>query len=277
MTDYMLNALFRFIFNLFPSFNVSVFTGMSLLYSYITVITRTFLRSLSVICTNKKMSYILFNKTISFCLSYSSYSSTCKKHIKMSNSLADPIPKKNKGGRPQNCIWEDITKGISVGSGKFAASCKYCDTTWPRGEVSRLEEHLSNHCQGAPAAVVRKYLTKVMERQDKTKKRKISSQQSTMDDYHDATELNESRCTRINRALVKFFIACGISFRIVEHPFFVNFIKELNAGYSPPTREFLANQLLERELAYVNNKMKSELQGENNLTLGLLNFITILI
>jgi hypothetical protein len=63
----------------------------------------------------------------------------------------------------------------------------------------------------------------------------------------------------------------------VEHPFFVNFIKELNAGYNPPTREVLANQLLERELAQVNHRIKSELEGETNLTLGLLDFITILI
>ncbi|GET56424.1 ribonuclease H-like domain-containing protein [Rhizophagus irregularis DAOM 181602=DAOM 197198] len=178
---------------------------------------------------------------------------------------------KNRGGRPPNSIWEDINKGEAVGSGKFAASCKYCKNTWSRGEVSKLEEHLSNHCPDAPAAVVRRYMTKVMERQDKSKsskKRKYSEGQSNMDDYHDSTELNEQRCTRINRALVKFFIACGIAFRVVEHPFFINFIKELNAGYNTPTREVLVNQLLERELAQVNFKVNSELEKETNLKLA---------
>jgi hypothetical protein len=193
----------------------------------------------------------------------------------MTDHIADsPIQKKNKGGRPPNSIWEDINKGEAVGSGKFAASCKYCKNTWSRGEVSKLEEHLSNHCPDAPAAVVRRYMTKVMERQDKSKsskKRKNSEGQSIMDDYHDSTELNEQRCTRINRALVKFFIACGIAFRIVEHPFFIHFVKELNAGYNTPTREVLVNQLLERELAHVNFKVNSELEKETNLTLGLLN------
>ncbi|CAB4416073.1 unnamed protein product [Rhizophagus irregularis] len=115
------------------------------------------------------------------------------------------------------------------------------------------------------------YMTKIMERQDKSKsskKRKYSEGQSNMDDYHDSTELNEQRCTRINRALVKFFIACGIAFRVVEHPFFINFIKELNAGYNTPTREVLVNQLLERELAQVNFKVNSELEKETNLTLA---------
>ena len=117
-------------------------------------------------------------------------------------------------------------------------------------------------------------MTKVMERQDKTsKKRKISEQgQQYINNYHDYTEIPESRITRINNALIKFFVACGISFRIVEHPFFINFVKELNAGYDPPTREYLADQLLERELAKINSKVKSEIEKENNLTLGLLNY-----
>ncbi|GBC36156.2 ribonuclease H-like domain-containing protein [Rhizophagus irregularis DAOM 181602=DAOM 197198] len=165
------------------------------------------------------------------------------------------IKKKNRGGQPSNSIWEDINKGEAVGSGKFAASCKYCKNTWSRGKVSKLEEHLSNHCPDALGAVVRRYMTKVMEWQDKSKsskKRKYSEGQSNMDDYHDSTELNEQRFTRINRALVKFFIACGIAFRVVEHLFFINFIKELNAGYNTPTREVLVNQLLERNEFNVN-------------------------
>lgn len=185
--------------------------------------------------------------------------------------LTDLTQKKNKGGRPPSSIWEDINKGKSIGSGKFSASCKYCDNTWTRGDVAKLEEHLSNHCSGAPAAVVRKYMDKVLERQDKnpSKKRKLSEngQQSILS-YHDFTEIPDSRITRINRALVKFFVACGISFRITEHPFFINFVKELNAGYDPPSRECLAGPLLERELALVNSKVNSEIEKENNLTLA---------
>src|SRR5277367_2116197 len=90
--------------------------------------------------------------------------------------LTQKTQKKNKGGRPSSSIWKDINKGKSIGSGKFAASCKYCDNTWPRGDVPKLEEHFSNHCSGASAAVIRKYMAKVVERQDKkpSKKRKLS-------------------------------------------------------------------------------------------------------
>jgi hypothetical protein len=57
---------------------------------------------------------------------------------------------------------------------------------------------------------------------------------------------------------------------VVEHPFFVNFVKELNSTYELPTREFLSNQLLERELAVVNSSVISVIENGANLTLGLL-------
>ena len=178
---------------------------------------------------------------------------------------------KHKGGRPLGEVWEDINQGQAVAPGKFSASCKYCEKIWKRGEISKLEEHLSNHCQKAPPDIVRKYMTKILERQDKaSKKRKLSSSgQQTIDNYHDSCDLPQSRITRINRALIKFFVSCSVSFRIVEHPFFLNLLKELNGGYNPPSREILAEQLLERKLTLVNNNVKLEIAKETNLTIGL--------
>src|SRR5688572_30238124 len=114
-------------------------------------------------------------------------------------------------------------------------------------------------------------MTRVLEHQDNsTKRRKLSSGgQQNIYDYHDSTDLPDSRITRINRALIKFFVACGISFRIVEHPFFINLLKKLNGGYDPPTREMLSGQMLERELVQVNNNVKLEIEKEINLTIGL--------
>lgn len=188
----------------------------------------------------------------------------------MTSILNSEKNKKNRG-RPLSSIWEDITKGNHVGSGKFQATCKYCNYSWTRGEVSKLEEHLANHCSEAPASTVRRYLTKVLEREDKvSKKRKtVENSQLTMTDYHDSTKIPNARVTRINRALAKFFVACGISFRIVEHPFFINFVKELNSAYELPTREYLSNQLLERELAMVNSNVMAVIENGENLTLGL--------
>lgn len=95
------------------------------------------------------------------------------------------------------------------------------------------------------------------------KKRKFNDDgQTTLKDFHDSTaELPEGRINRINRALTKFFVACGVSFRIVEHPFFIDFIKELNAGYDLPSRDYLSTRR-------VNNNIRIDLENQKNLTLG---------
>ncbi|CAB4437160.1 unnamed protein product [Rhizophagus irregularis] len=102
-------------------------------------------------------------------------------------------------------------------------------------KVSKLEEHLANHCSEALGPIVRKYLEKILECEDKAnKKRKHENNQMIMTDFHDSTKIPDVRITRINRALTKFFVAC-----------------ELNAEYEPPIREYLSDQLLERELAMI--------------------------
>ncbi|EXX59545.1 hypothetical protein RirG_188090 [Rhizophagus irregularis DAOM 197198w] len=103
------------------------------------------------------------------------------------------------------------------------------------------------------------------------KKRKVDKSvigQTTITAFHDSTNLPEARINRINCALVKFFIYCGIAYRIVEHPFFIDFLKELNADYDLPTREYLSGRLLETELCNVNEKMNEDIMNQHNLTLG---------
>ena len=112
---------------------------------------------------------------------------------------------------------------------------------------------------------------KILDRQNKSnKKRKLScNDQQMIGNYHDSADLPESRITHINRALIKFFVMCGIVFKIIKHPFFINLLKELNGRYDPPSREILAGQMLECELAQVNNNVKLEIEKETNLTIGL--------
>ena len=51
-------------------------------------------------------------------------------------------------------------------------------------------------------------------------------------------------------------------------PFFINFVKKLNALYDPPSCELLDGRLFENELDYVNLKITKELENSSNLTLG---------
>src|SRR4051794_11049731 len=96
-----------------------------------------------------------------------------------------------------------------------------------------------------------------------------------MTDYHDSTKIPDARVMRINHALTKFFVAYGISFQIVEYPFFINFVKELNSAYELPTREFLSDQLLKKELALVNSTIMTIIKNRANLTLDLLIYFSL--
>ena len=121
--------------------------------------------------------------------------------------------KKNVGERPLGAIWQHFIKGESVGPGKFQAECKYCSSKWNRGETPVLEEHLASHCSNVPTPVIREYMAKVGARINiSNKKRKSETGQTNITDFHDSSELSESRTNQINHALVKFFVCCGVSF-----------------------------------------------------------------
>ena len=118
--------------------------------------------------------------------------------------------------------------------------------------------------------MIRKYQKNFEEKANNNAKKRKSNQTS-LHDYYDTNEsLPQRRTERINRALLKFFVCCGVSFRIVESPFFIDFLQELNAAYNPPSRELLANRLFEDELGNVNFQINKELEASNNLTLGIL-------
>ena len=158
----------------------------------------------------------------------------------MSNELIEDLSTQKKGGRLLNSIWKDIQQEASVTFKKFATTCKYCGASWLCGKISKFKQHFSNYCEEVLGSVVRKYMTKILERSDKLfKKRKLNQQ--TIDNYHNSTEISQSRITRINHMLIKFFVACKILFRIIEHTFFINFIRELNSGYNLPSRKVLVS------------------------------------
>ena len=122
----------------------------------------------------------------------------------------------------------------------------------------------------APISLIRKYQTVLKENQTKhNKKRKVSQRQKYLNEYHNvARSLPQRRVDQIDRALIKFFVCYGVPFRVVESPFFIDLLKELNSAYNLPSRDILSNRLLESELGYVNSKISIELDSTNNLTIG---------
>jgi len=60
----------------------------------------------------------------------------------------------------------------------------------------------------------------------------------------------------------------GIPFEVIENPFILDLFKDLNPGYTPPSRFTLSGRLLDKEVARINNKIKNELEVADGLTLS---------
>ena len=177
---------------------------------------------------------------------------------------------KRKGGRRQDEVWIHFTQSERDSQGHATATCNYCQVKYMRGEISILQGHIANHCIEAPISHVRKYQTVLEENQTKhNKKRKGPQGQIYLDEYHDiARSLPQGRVDRIDRALIKFFVCCGVPFRVVESPFFIDLLKELNSAYNLPSQDVLSNRLLESKLEYINSKVSKELDSTDKLTIG---------
>jgi BED zinc finger len=172
-----------------------------------------------------------------------------------------------KRGRPKDDVWQYYLEGERDSQGHASAVCTYCNIKYSRGETSLLKGHLANHCMKAPGNVIRMYQRNFEE--NAKKKMKINSQ-LTLSEFHNKDQpLPKGKSDRIDKALTRFFICCSVSFRIVESPFFLDFLQELNSAYSPPSRDILTNRLFEEELGYVNSKVLRELEATKNLTLGI--------
>ena len=70
------------------------------------------------------------------------------------------------------------------------------------------------------------------------KKRKLNDgkTQTKISDFHESTKFSEERIHEIDRACVKAFVECGIAWRVIENPFFIEFLKTLCPGYTPPSK-----------------------------------------
>ncbi|GBB97200.1 hypothetical protein RclHR1_02940002 [Rhizophagus clarus] len=61
----------------------------------------------------------------------------------------------------------------------------------------------------------------------------------------------------------------GIPFRVISNPFFVNALKILNPSYNVPSREVLSGQLLDNQIAKVNDKVNKIIEFATDITIGL--------
>ena len=102
------------------------------------------------------------------------------------------------------------------------------------------------------------------------KKRK--KDQLRIKSFYESRNLSDSKINAINQALLRAFVCCGISFVIIDNPFFRELLYQLRPNYIPPTRRLLSRRLLEQESIRANREINKELANAEHLTLGKLSY-----
>ena len=85
----------------------------------------------------------------------------------------------------------------------------------------------------------------------------------------ESIEIENSKVKRINHALMRLFVCCGIPFSIVSNPFFIDFVKSLCPAYELPNRVTFAGSWVNQELATVATIIYDEAQSSTNITLSI--------
>ncbi|GES85533.1 ribonuclease H-like domain-containing protein [Rhizophagus clarus] len=160
-----------------------------------------------------------------------------------------PTNKKRKtgGSHPKSLVWGDhAIQGRKVSEGHYEATCIYCDCFWKKGSPQDLEAHFANDCSKVPADTRQFFLNRLATK----------------------AEGNTTNLSTKKRKLNDAFVVCGIAWHVIENPFFVEFLKTLCPGYTPPSKDLLSGKLLSQETAVVNARVIKELKNAADLTLS---------
>ena len=161
-------------------------------------------------------------------------------------------------------MWEYFKSVDMPNSSHKGAQCLFCLQTWKRGKPNEMKAHLALKCPMVIHKVKLEYMYIVSSVTDEdTLEQAIRNQQNDGSNNNNAVDL-----ARIDRALVRFFVCCGIPFSVVDSPFFRDFVKSLCCRYEPPRRTSLSTNHLDAETAKITLKMEEELRPLKNLTLG---------
>uniref|UniRef100_U9SXD0 BED-type domain-containing protein n=1 Tax=Rhizophagus irregularis (strain DAOM 181602 / DAOM 197198 / MUCL 43194) TaxID=747089 RepID=U9SXD0_RHIID len=164
-------------------------------------------------------------------------------------------------GRKESHVWDHYFKE-PLGSGHYTARCHYCNQNWSRGKPEILKSHLALYCKDVPLSIKSEYMEMLAIGSTSTnRKQKLDTDSS-------AAEIDADKKDKIDQALIRFFICCGIPFSTVGHPYFIDFVQSLCFAYNPPKRSSLSTTILNKETAIVLKKIKEELKYEKNLTLA---------
>lgn len=123
-----------------------------------------------------------------------------------------------------------------------------------------MKSHLALRCSKVTHSVKLEYLHAISNKDiDQFTQQPLSNKSNN----NDAINI-----LKVDKALVHFFVCCGIPFSVVDSPFFQDFVKSLCFEYKLPKRTALSTTYLNAEIANIALKIEEELHQSKNLTLG---------
>jgi hypothetical protein len=103
----------------------------------------------------------------------------------------------------------------------------------------------------------------------KGKKQKVSLVQTKITSkFEPAVEIDSAKAQQYNHALTRFFICCGIPFKIISNPFFIDLIKCLCSSYQLPNRVTFAGTWVNQELSQVVFRISDDIRDCDNMTIA---------
>jgi hypothetical protein len=182
----------------------------------------------------------------------------------------------HKATKPFSEVWEYYEKGARKSNGHHEAICFYCKTKWARGKPAKMEVHLANECAQCPEEISRYWREIIANRQTnytRNNNKKLlsqppnSTQTQITDHYRPDQLLPKSVAERLDKKVLKAWIMAGIPFNVIENPFVLDLFKDLNPGYSPPSRTTLSDRLINEEHTRVGLAIDRDLEQSDHLTL----------
>ncbi|UZO02029.1 uncharacterized protein OCT59_020529 [Rhizophagus irregularis] len=158
-----------------------------------------------------------------------------------------------------------------LSSEHYKARCHYCNQNWFKEKPEILKSHLALYCKDVPLYIKTEYMEMLAVGTTFTMNRKQKT------DSDSSAELTADRKDKIDQALIRFFICCGIPFSTIGHPYFINFVQSLCFVYGLPKRTTISTTFLNHETAIILNKIKEEPKYEKNLTLVYIPYKQIII
>jgi hypothetical protein len=199
-------------------------------------------------------------------------------------------------GRKKHPVWDFFDQQGIQRHGHVGCICKECGWKRKVGKAYEMVEHLALTCSKVTGDIKNRFLQELRERkalkpenstddldildddQPTKKKQKISLTQPKITSKFESTaEIDSSKAQQCNRALTRFFICCGIPFKIVSNPFFIDFIKCLCPSYQLPNRNTFAGSWVNQELSQVVSRIMDDVRESDNITLGIFSFLFIIL